>query len=205
MSTFSERGYYGAWDFQNGLARIGDPGTGNVYGYMDTAGNVVIELPEDIRRQHLKAVFDFYEGYAIIERSGRSFVIDETGNIAFSLEGTGIDFAANESGIIRFREGLAPIKADASGKYGFIDTNGNVVIPFIFDFQQRGFRCGLSATIRSIAQTGYVDSAGNVVLSLSIPRDGGIAYGDFYEDSAIVFISKSNGTTTTCLLEIVRK
>jgi hypothetical protein len=99
--------------------------------------------------------------------------------------------------MLRFSEGLIPVKANASNKYGFVDTSGEVAVPFRFDLPVLPFSCGLALT-----QNGeYIDKNGEVV----IPRPAGdyetTGGTTFYENTALQVGGK--GTTTVYSLELV--
>ncbi|GEM_PF-1335139 len=53
---------------------------------------------------------------------------------------------------------------DASGKWGFVDTSGNVVIPFIYD-DAGPFREGLAGVEDASGKWGYIDKTGKIVIS----------------------------------------
>lgn len=52
---------------------------------------------------------------------------------------------------------------DASGRWGFVDTNGNVIIPCIYDYAGP-FREGLACVKDSTGKYGYIDKAGKVAI-----------------------------------------
>lgn len=62
-----------------------------------------------------------------------------------------------------FSEGLAAVKQD--GKWGYIDTNGTVVIPPQYD-GANSFSEGLAA-VQKNGKWGYIDKTGNIVISFS--------------------------------------
>ena len=62
--------------------------------------------------------------------------------------------------VCEFSEGLARVKQD--GKWGYINTQGEVVIPFIYD-EVRSFHEGLSP-IRQNGKWGFITPQGEVVI-----------------------------------------
>ena len=69
-----------------------------------------------------------------------------------------------------FHEGLAKIKVD--GKIGFIDRDGNVAIPCLYDSaSDRGFSDGLCC-VEKDGMSGYIDKNGDVAVSLDFSKTG---------------------------------
>lgn len=62
--------------------------------------------------------------------------------------------------VSRFNEGYAPVKSN--GKYGFINTKGEVVVPCIYDLAH-SFYEGY-ATVESNGKWGVVDKKGRVII-----------------------------------------
>ncbi len=92
----------------------------------------------------------------------------------------------------KFHSGRAVVKK--SGKYGYVDTEGDEVIPFKFD-NAYGFSNGMARVIVG-GKTGYIDRQGNMCVE-AIYDDGG----DFSEnlvwvkkDGLYGFIDKSGNT-----------
>ena len=77
----------------------------------------------------------------------------------------------------RFSEGLASVQLN--GQYGFIDNEGNVVIPLKYDYAW-SFDEGL-ARVQLKRKWGYVDNEGSVVIPLMYDTAG-----PFYEGLAAV-------------------
>ncbi len=104
--------YDEAFNFSEGLAAVTLDGK---EGYINSKGDVFIPLK-------YKFASSFSNGYAIVSTDGsRYFFIDKLGNKPFDK--TFEDLSDFSDGLARFSE---------NGKFGFIDTKGNVVIkPFI--------------------------------------------------------------------------
>lgn len=65
-----------------------------------------------------------------------------------------------------FSEGLAPVKENSKGNWGFIDTQGNLVIDYQFS-SVYDFREGLACVQSSDSDLwGYIDTTGNVVIPM---------------------------------------
>jgi hypothetical protein len=111
--------------------------------------------------------------YSFIDKTGR-FISGETDPIAY--------FVFQDDGLrLYFSEGLAPFKK--GGKFGFINTDGETVIPFIYDYVQ-GFSEGLSL-FRNDGGYGYVDKNGKEVLVFD--KDERTVRGAFSDGLASVF------------------
>lgn len=102
-------------DFSEGMAYAT---TGGKYGYIDTAGNFVIE-PKFYR------CWDFENGYALVmqEVVSKGCFIDMSGAIKL----TGRNFLVS-----KYNEGL--INCSDNGDWGFIDINGNFIIPPTYEY-----------------------------------------------------------------------
>ena len=61
-----------------------------------------------------------------------------------------------------FREGLAKVRLNPGGKYGFVNEEGKLVIPVIYDFA-RAFSEGFAAVKRN-REWGFVDKTGKEVI-----------------------------------------
>lgn len=84
------------------------------YGYIDKTGAFVIN-------PSFEFAGDFHEGVALVTFNGENCVIDEKGTVLF----------VNENTIGEFSNGLATISewdGDDTTLYGYVDTQGNVVI-----------------------------------------------------------------------------
>ena len=105
-----------------------------------------------------------------------------------------VDSMYNSWGATRFYDGLAGVTDRGAGvpKYGFIDTNGELVIPFEY-FGGAGagrFSDGLTKVGKNLvtnASPGYLDRNGDLVLALR-PQWGS---GDFHEGFAWVKTRKN--------------
>jgi len=90
---------------------------------MDTSGKIVQKI----------RCSDFYaysEGLAIIGRGKRLCGIDKNGDTVFEIP---YEEGSNITGLTRgFQDGLLLFRGN-NGKYGYIDKNGDVLIPPVFD------------------------------------------------------------------------
>ncbi|HYG80048.1 MAG TPA: WG repeat-containing protein, partial [Pyrinomonadaceae bacterium] len=141
-------------EFSDGMAKVsvssGDLVAPTRYGYMDTAGRVVI--PPRFER-----VSDFYEGLAWAEEKmwldGPRGFIDKTGKFVIPL--------GEQSDVPRFSEGLAAV-AFGPG-YGYIDKEGRTIIGARFscagDFSE-----GLAWVHMRDGKAGFIDKTGEFVI-----------------------------------------
>ena len=107
--------------FSDGLARVLLEGhevfRGNS-GYIDIHGNLVLS--------GFSSSGTFSEGLALVSREGRTEFINTTGTAVIPPV-LGLNFYGD------FSDGLAIVR-DVGGRFGYIDTSGNVVISPTFDY-----------------------------------------------------------------------
>lgn len=102
--------YDQATDFKEGLARVSK---GGKYGFINTNGDVVVPIKYAVAS-------NYSYGFAAVKDGNAAYFVDKTGKML--TEETYMDTKA-------FSEGLAAAQ-DQYFKYGFINTKGEVVIPF---------------------------------------------------------------------------
>ena len=136
-------------EFSEGLAlvRVGD-----TFGYIDTLGTMVIQLPEDA-----SYCGDFHNGRAFIKgRDGDRYYIDRTGEIIYrSPEDV---FLAAEFDV----HGIAPAKDLQSGLYGYYNQDGYWEIPPQYETTY-SFE-GDYAFFREDGKGGIMDRSGAIIL-----------------------------------------
>lgn len=113
------------------------------WAYVNTKGDVVINGDFDEANS-------FREGYAVVEKNGGRFVIDERGSIVFT----------NRYITESFSEGL--ILARRAGTWGFIGRRGEIAVPFRFS-DANDFHEGLAAVVVK-EKIGYIDKSGSWVI-----------------------------------------
>jgi len=169
-----------------------------LYGFIDTAGKIVIEPQFDSTKAFsdemsligiggkygyinrsgeivIEPQFDwragnFSEGLAVVFVDEKYIFIDKQGKVAFPERFDDAD---------KFSEGLAP--AEIGGKWGYIDRTGQMVIKPQFDCA-RLFYEGMAA-VEINGKWGFIDKAGSIVIE---PKFGSAS--GFYEDLGIVRI-----------------
>lgn len=100
-------------EFSEGLAAARINGT---YGYIDTTGNFVIQPEFDYATP-------FSEGLAIVYKDARPFFINKQGQKSFEI---------NFPVIEQFENGRAKVRT-TTGKFGFINKKGKLIIDTIFN------------------------------------------------------------------------
>jgi hypothetical protein len=171
--------------FSEGLTKYWtwEPNKGDVYGYIDKTGKVVVQARFTDASQFvdgLAAVCIEWQKCGFINRAG-DFVIEPKFRVTHSFrEGlalAGFEYSligfVNNSGemVIEpqfgnlagagFSEGMSVV-AYAWGKFGYINTDGAIVIPMQFEMAQP-FSDGLAA-VRVDSQWGYIDKTGKFVI-----------------------------------------
>lgn len=177
--------------FHDGLAEVA---LGNVCAYINTKGEQVTPF---------QYVFDYWgnpfiDGIAMVERVDGSYtILDKTGKELvpsgkYSWITTPNTMSAN--GEYGWQNGNKPSEGlyaarNMEGKAGFIDVNGNEVIPFIFDSAEN-FSEGLAA-VKMNEKWGYIDLTGRVVIPCKY--DWALGEGDFSDGRAVVEIDGKYG------------
>ncbi len=153
-----KRGYYGLFDFHEGLAVTERDGK---FGYIDKTGKEVIECKFDY-------ALEFAEGFAVVyehhEEDSKAGYIDKTGNLV-------VPFIYEDGS--KFVDGLACVSNKAEDfdndgypdyLHGYIDKTGKVVIPIDY-VDANEFSDGLANVQRRPNENYmYIDKTGKVVL-----------------------------------------
>ena len=115
----------------------------NKYGYLNYVGEIIIPIAFD-------AAWTF-SGYVKVLLKGEIRFINKFGRDQYQNMGD-------------FSEGLVRASSWMTGKYGFVNTSGEVVIPMKFDFaSSEGFSEGL-AEVRLSGKDGFINKAGEIVI-----------------------------------------
>jgi len=181
--------------FSGGLAAIGlpkrsgDPASGCTYGYLNRNGKLAI--PPRFDRAE-----DFYNGYAAVRVGEKWGLIDTTGRLvmepmyesiatwvssgyedglipvrqkrlwgAADISGK-LLIAAKYKRLEAFRGGLACAQ-DSSGKFGYIDTQGDWAIPPTFDWASPLFDNGRAAVWVAGRHIALIDTEGKTVSTVA--------------------------------------
>jgi len=153
---------------------------GELYGYIDTKGQIAI-TPQ------FELAFDFHDGVAVIKNNGYG-VIDATGSLLIApnwdqlstqvnngllkaTRGNRMAFM-NTKGILKtefiysqlgdFKEGLCPVETESG--WGYINEEFDMVIPAVWDGANQ-FSNGYAAVLRNHLW-GYIDTSGTPVTAI---------------------------------------
>lgn len=89
-------------------------------GIKDKNGNVIVPLKYDY-------IGDFHQGYAVVALNFIKGLIDTLGNEVIPLKYTGLIYSD-------FSEGLLNVMDTSLFKYGFVNANDEIIIPFDYDY-----------------------------------------------------------------------
>ena len=143
--------YDHASDFHDGRACVGIGERGNrKYGYIDRDGNIVIPLIYD-------KPAEFFDDIAYVTKDGKHGTIDKDGKelIPIIYDHVGFRFIENE-GLAMVRQGDC---------CGFVRTNGDVVIPIVYEDAECYFSNEL-VRVKLHGQWGYLNRKGDVVIPM---------------------------------------
>ncbi|HEY0015745.1 MAG TPA: WG repeat-containing protein [Longimicrobium sp.] len=121
-------------------------------GYVDHAGRMAVPIRYD-------ECWEFGDGLAPVrEGQGDYAWIDRTGRVVFTVPG------ARDP--VHFSEGLASVELE--GKFGYIDTRGQIAIPPAWDYWAGPFEGGLARVSQRHPElgsrpVGYIDRTGRYV------------------------------------------
>jgi hypothetical protein len=152
--------YDWAYPFHEGLARIEPKRDDKKWGFIDKQDNFVIE-------PQYSMAGNFSEGlaFAASNLNQEAMFIKPDGSTAFKVDNYVIDLDS------AFSDGLCRVQR---AKYGFIDTNGKLVIDLKYD-EAEDFSEGLAA-VKLKDKWGFIDKKGNFVLGPMF------TYADSYKD-----------------------
>lgn len=145
--------------FSDGLAAVNvENDNKDVWGYINTKGEVVIAPTYG-------HAYSFSDGVAIVGKNDKEFVIDTKGEVVFIPEKNMIFLEET------FSEGLMPIAKgnDLKAKCGFINTKGEEVLPFEYDYAE-SFIDGEAYVVKD-KKLLLIDKKGNVLEEERIDAD----------------------------------
>lgn len=169
-------------EFHDGLARINDYDNNNESRFIDKEGKIVLRTRESIR--------DFHEGLAIIERNGLYGYVNKKMELVLPCQ---YEEATD------FNEGLAAVRLSNSNDWGYIDKEGNQVLPSIYgdcEEDEYGYAIPSGMFSEGLAHVciqrkwddyrknqGFIDRNGNTIIPMRFD-----AASDFSEGFARVMI-----------------
>lgn len=116
------------------------------YGAININGEIIAECKYD-------RVDPFCEGMASVSINSSCGFINEKGKL----------IATNFDGSRNYSEGFAAVRKD--GKWGYIDIEGNVVIPFIYE-EAYDFKEGLAAVALEENKFGFINKDNKVIIPM---------------------------------------
>jgi len=124
------------------------------WGAYDRSGNFVISCEWD-------NIFPETRGEtAIAVRDGTYYLLDPDAKTTEMLDLAGVFAGYENVDFTVYSDGLLPVRRD--GKYGYLDLEGNLVIPCIYDYAQ-DFQNG-AACAKLDGKYGLIDASGEVLL-----------------------------------------
>ncbi len=144
--------------FSDGLAAVSLDGIN--YGYIDRQGKTIVP-------PQFKYARAFTEGLGLVQtKAGTWGFVDRTGKLVISLPNSQKMRIAEATLLSTFSEGLAGIKT--GDKWGFIDRQGDQIIPPTFD-NIYPFSEGLAA-VAIQGKYGFIDRQGKIVIPPTFDR-----------------------------------
>ena len=209
--------FEGCGAFSEGLAQVNlGTVTKPLTGFIDESGNEIFTV------RFVLLVLDFSEGLAAFQHAdGKWGYIDKTGRVVIPPTyevaeefHNGLAFVSSKKGYFEglfinskgeilnsikaifpfhFSDGLAPVKNEKTGKWGYVDTKGNIVIKEKFD-EASLFSEGL-ATVKIERKYGFIDTEGKFVIKpqFNMSADFSYSISDFQEGLAKLQIKGKYG------------
>ncbi|MCB0387835.1 MAG: WG repeat-containing protein, partial [Winogradskyella sp.] len=166
-----------AFDFENGYAKVLENGK---WGLIDPSGNYFVKTEYD-------GVSNYYDGnvvanlgdthgliinneFKVVEGAEKIWDFSNNSNITYAKKGDKIGFINNKGEWIiepaydkarAFVKGLAPVMKDK--EWGYINTKGDVVIPFQYKDAEIFSEDGL-APVKSSKLWGFINTEGKLVI-----------------------------------------
>ena len=205
--------------FNNGLCYGKDPET-NRYGYMDKTGKWVLQpvylsagqfddfggacvkmtddkyhyinkAGKDLGMLDAKGAnyfsFDKY-GYSLHENADYDYtIIDKTGKLIKKIDSC--------ETVYSFSDGMAGFKNKSNSKFGFIDINGNKIVPPVYD-NFGAFSEGVAAVSKKTdnkTKNGYINNKGDIILPALYDATGSFrnGWGLVKKDSIYFFVDRN--------------
>ncbi|AFY34459.1 WG repeat-containing protein [Calothrix sp. PCC 7507] len=144
------------------------------YGFIDITGKIIIPIEFD------EASGFMFGGIAKVKKNGLYGCFDGKGKEVVAIEYEEIGNNSSSCYDIseeEFKPSKPLIKAKKYGKWGYVDINNKIVIPFVFE-DAHGFYNGLAA-VKKDAKWGYINIEGKVIIDFKFDNAS-----DFYEKIA---------------------
>ncbi len=218
--------YDDAEDFQNGMAAVKRDGK---WGFVNTSGTEAVPCQYETTAGNLN---EFSEGVATLKRDNKWYIVDESGKESAALpysyvgsfnhglacvSGSGGYGYINKAGALAipcqyglahdFQEGVAAVKKEIGGSYGFIDTTGKELTGFDYMIiggrsNAHGFQEGLLRAVKPDDTVVYLALRAGSPDTPDIPDKptvggfGDVFEGDYYADPVAWAVENdiTNGT-----------
>jgi hypothetical protein len=144
------------FDFPDGETMNFFYGDNWYYFYIDTNGENAFDKTFDIAGS-------FSEGLAAVKKDGKTGVIDTSGEVIFYIDGIDPWWYEYSDGLLAFR------KIDDL-KYGFLDRNGEITVPAVYDYIVREFYYGL-ALVELDGKRLYINKQGEIIYEFDKPDE----------------------------------
>ena len=149
--------------FSEGLAAVEQD---SKWGYIDTTGTMVIE-------PQFSSVYFFSEGLACVQVNKKYGFIDKAGSFVITPQYgfSTSPFSEGYAVVVEFTDKLLSY----GGKRGYIDKNGNEVVPLIYE-NAASFSEGL-AKVQKDRMWGFINTKGEEVISIAYSLVGSFSEG----------------------------
>jgi len=169
--------FFSIQHFSEGLAPV-QRRASSLWEYVDRTGQTAISAQYD-------AALPFSQGFAPVLRDGKWRYIRADGSEAFTTEFYRVyPFGS---------EGLALVRPEMNGKYGYIAMDGTLKIPAVFN-EGRPFSGGIAA-VRVSDKWGYIDTSGKTIIEPAYDYASSCSEGamPFVENGRFGFLNCTGG------------
>lgn len=143
--------------FQDNLCVLSKKGK---YGIIDTSGNILLDFKYDNisfatdYQLNLSDWFPISSNYALARLNDELFIVNKSGKITI---------AYSSSHLIYFIENISYV-CDTTDKCGFIQSTGELIIPFIYDYYEYSTFYKGYAVVKSNDKFGIIDKKGKIII-----------------------------------------
>jgi WG containing repeat len=135
--------------FSNGIALV----------FLNGKAGLIDKKGDELLPCAYECIGPFINGFAWVIKDRLMGAIDARARLVVPIKYDAIPSFGFD--LVYFNDGIAP--AGLHGKYGFIDTSGNEVIPFIYEEFNGDFSSGTIAAMQN-GKWGYINKSGKVII-----------------------------------------